>query len=56
MAVNEHRQVALGECRLLMGDRVQRNLGFGDDFLAVAPCDVAMFGNPLWLQAIAFHA
>ena len=54
--MHEHGQVAPGERRLLVRDRVERDSGIGDDLLAVAPRDGAMFVDPLDLQPVHAHA
>jgi hypothetical protein len=48
--MHEHRQVAAREGRLLVRDRVQRDVGIGDDPLAVALRDGAVFLDPFGLQ------
>ena len=49
--MDEHCQVALGECRLLAGDCIQRDIGVGDDPLAVALRYGAVFFDPFGFKA-----
>ena len=55
MAMHEHRQVALGEGRLLPGDRVQCDIRVRDDPLAVAMRDGGMIGDALALKTLLRH-
>ena len=54
--MREHRQVAVGEGRLVAGDRVQGDVGIGDDPRAVFAGDLAVFFQPVRLQPFARHA
>ena len=56
MAVYEHCQIAVGECRLAARDCVQSNAGVLDDPFAVLACDLAMLFEPFRLQPFACHA
>jgi hypothetical protein len=44
--MHEHRKVALGECGLLAGDCVERDVRVVDDPFAVAPSNGGVIGDP----------
>src|SRR3546814_1800404 len=54
--MREHRKVAVREGGLAVGNRIERDARPGDDALAVALGDVAMFGDPFRLEAVGLHA
>ena len=56
MAMHKHSKVAAGECRLLTGDRVQCDFGFGDDLFAIGASDGVVFDQPLGVYAMFRHA
>ncbi len=56
MAVREHREVAVRERRLAVGDCVQCQTRICDDALAVALRDLAMLGNAFGFKAATTHA
>ena len=49
MPVNEGGKIALRERRLLVGDRIQCERGIGDDALAIALGNRAVFLDPFGL-------
>ena len=53
--VNEHRYVAVGEGRLLVGNGVERDAGIGDDAFAILPRDLAMQFGAVGFQSLALH-
>ena len=56
MAVNEPRQIMIGEGALLVGDRVQCDARLGDDRLAVAPGDLPMLKRAFGVLASSLAA
>ena len=55
MPMHEHRKVAGGEGRLGMRDRVQRERGPGEQFLAIAPRNLGMLGKPIGCEPLPRH-
>jgi hypothetical protein len=56
VAMHEHGKVAFGECRLLVGDRVQGDTRLRDDAFAVPLRDLAVILDPLGLKPALAHA
>jgi hypothetical protein len=56
MAMHKHRQITFGKSGLAVGDRIKRDAGFGDDLLAIASCDLRMFGDAFCFKAVVGHA
>jgi hypothetical protein len=56
MAMQEHGEVTSGEGCLRMRDRVERDTGIDEDFLAVRSRDLDMLGQPFALQPLAPHS
>src|SRR3546814_9033575 len=52
----EHGQVAIGESRLSMRDRVERDRRIGDDPLAIARRDFAVLIDPFRFKTAPTHA
>jgi hypothetical protein len=55
MPVNEHRHIAVGECRLLAGDGVKSDAGIGDDAFAILPRNLAVHLGAVGFQPIGVH-
>jgi len=56
VAVEEHREIAIGERRLMMGDRIEHDARFRDDAFAVPLRDGAVILDPLGLKPPLAHA
>src|SRR4051812_18423291 len=52
VSVDEHREVTTSERRLLPRDRIKRDIGIGDDPVAIGTSDRVVFFEPLGCQAL----
>src|SRR3546814_10713503 len=56
MPMHEHREVAIGERRWLVRDRVQRETWTGEQFVAIGSGDLAVLVHALTVEARHRHA
>jgi len=53
--MDEHRQVAVGEGRLLVGDRIECDAGLSDDALAILARDLTMQIGAIGFEPLGGH-